>query len=121
MNNDITKKMLSVIREGVEKSKTYKVKPLEEESKPIVRENMLTEWKRLDKNDILKKKVIKEDIDSFDDLKADIIDLYIPLGYQVIFTSALEKTGLEELKPFLEDIEKLANDNIELGCCGGCA
>jgi len=45
----------------------------------------------------------KEDIDEFDDLKAEIIDMYIPLGYEVVFTSALEKTGLEELKPFLKD------------------
>lgn len=45
----------------------------------------------------------KEDIDEFDDLKAEIIDMYIPLGYQVIFTSALEKTGIEELKPFLKN------------------
>lgn len=45
----------------------------------------------------------KEDIDDFDDLKASIIDMYIPLGYQVIFTSALAKTGIEELKPFLEN------------------
>ena len=55
----------------------------------------------------------KEDIDAFDDLKADIIDLYIPLGYQVIFTSALEKTGLEELKPFLKD-----NTSILCGASG---
>lgn len=43
----------------------------------------------------------KEDIDEFDDLRAEIIDMYMPIGYQVIFTSALEKTGIEELKPFL--------------------
>ena len=41
MSNDFTKKMLSKIRESVDKTKTYKVKPLNEESKPIVRENML--------------------------------------------------------------------------------
>lgn len=55
----------------------------------------------------------KEDIDSFDDLKAYIIDMYIPLGYQVIFTSALEKTGIEELKPFLKD-----NTSILCGASG---
>ena len=58
MSDLITKKMLSKLREGVEKSKTYKVKPLEEESKPIVRENMLTEWKRMGEKSELKKKVI---------------------------------------------------------------
>ena len=55
----------------------------------------------------------KEDIDAFDDLKAFIIDMYIPLGYQVIFTSALEKTGIEELKPFLKD-----NTSILCGASG---
>lgn len=45
----------------------------------------------------------KEDIDDFDDLKAQLIDIYIPLGYQVIFTSALEKTGIEELRPILQN------------------
>ena len=55
----------------------------------------------------------KEDIDSFDDLKAYIIDLYIPLGYQVIFTSALEKTGLEEIKPLLKN-----NTSILCGASG---
>ena len=55
----------------------------------------------------------KEDIDAFDDLKAEIIDLYIPLGYQVIFTSALEKTGLEEIKPILKQ-----NTSILCGASG---
>lgn len=55
----------------------------------------------------------KEDIDSFDDLKAEIIDMYISLGYQVIFTSALEKTGLEELKPILKN-----NTSILCGASG---
>jgi ribosome biogenesis GTPase len=55
----------------------------------------------------------KEDIDDFDDLKAYIIDMFIPLGYQVIFTSALEKTGIEELKPFLKN-----NTSILCGASG---
>ena len=56
MSNDFTKQMLSKIRESVDKTKTYKVKPLNEESKPIVRENMLTEWNRMADNADLKKK-----------------------------------------------------------------
>ena len=55
----------------------------------------------------------KEDIDDFDDLKAEIIDMYIPLGYQVIFTSALEKTGLEEIEPILKN-----NTSILCGASG---
>lgn len=56
MSNDFTKEMLSKIRESVDKSKTYKVKPLNEESKPLIRENMLTEWKKMVDNVDLKKK-----------------------------------------------------------------
>ena len=88
MNNDITKKMLSVIREGVEKSKTYKVKPLEEESKPVVRENILTEWKRLDKTDILKKKVIKEEVD------VDTVDIEAPKGKKFTISKSTRYTGV---------------------------
>ena len=55
----------------------------------------------------------KEDIDSFDDLKAEIIDMYIPLGYQVIFTSALAKTGLDEIEPIIKN-----NTSILCGASG---
>ena len=55
----------------------------------------------------------KEDIEEFDDLKAEIIDMYIPLGYQVIFTSALEKTGLDEIEPILKN-----NTSILCGASG---
>lgn len=43
----------------------------------------------------------KEDIDDIDSLKQQILDIYPKLGYDIIFTSALEKTGIEELKPIL--------------------
>lgn len=55
----------------------------------------------------------KEDIDEFDDLKAELIDMYIPLGYQVVFTSALEKTGLNEIEPILKN-----NTSILCGASG---
>lgn len=55
----------------------------------------------------------KEDIDDFDDLKAEIIDMYVSLGYQVIFTSALEKTGLDEIEPILKN-----NTSILCGASG---
>ncbi len=45
----------------------------------------------------------KEDIEDSEDLKQKIIDIYSPLNYSIIFTSALQKTGLEELKPILKD------------------
>lgn len=62
-NQDITKKMLSVLRENRDKNKTSKVKPLVEEHKPIIRDNMLTEWNRMVENADFKKKVISEDVD----------------------------------------------------------
>lgn len=108
MNNDITKKMLSVIREGVEKSKTYKVKPLEEESKPVVRENILTEWKRLDKTDILKKKVIKEDID------VDTADIEAPKGKKFTISKSTPQFG--DVRETQEsDLMKTIGERIELG------
>ena len=55
----------------------------------------------------------KEDIEEFDDLKARIIDIYIPLNYQVIFTSALTKTGLDQIEPILEN-----NTSILCGASG---
>ena len=45
----------------------------------------------------------KEDIIEDDNLKKEIIDIYKPLGYKLIFTSALEKTGIDELNPVLKN------------------
>ncbi|MBQ4124118.1 ribosome small subunit-dependent GTPase A [bacterium] len=44
----------------------------------------------------------KEDIEDTDDLKENIINTYPKLGYDIVFTSALNKTGLEELRPILK-------------------
>ena len=55
----------------------------------------------------------KEDIQDNDILKQKITDIYSPLGYKIIFTSALKKTGLEELKPVLFD-----NTSILCGASG---
>lgn len=45
----------------------------------------------------------KEDINDDDSLKQKVLDIYEPLNYKIIFTSALKKTGLEELKPVLRN------------------
>lgn len=44
----------------------------------------------------------KEDIEETENLKKQITDIYAGLGYDIIFTSALKRTGLEELKPVLK-------------------
>lgn len=44
----------------------------------------------------------KEDIENTDNLKKEILEKYSKLGYDIIFTSALNKTGLDELKPVLQ-------------------
>jgi len=43
----------------------------------------------------------KEDIDDNEDLKKKISDIYLPLNYKILFTSALCRTGLDELAPLL--------------------
>ena len=55
----------------------------------------------------------KEDINDDDELKNKIISIYEPLKYKIIFTSALKKTGIEELKPILKD-----NTSILCGSSG---
>ncbi len=55
----------------------------------------------------------KEDIDNFDDLKQQVLNIYSPLNYQILFTSALTKTGIEELKPILRN-----NTSILCGSSG---
>jgi ribosome biogenesis GTPase len=55
----------------------------------------------------------KEDITQTDDLKQKIIEIYEPLNYKIVFTSALQKTGIEELKPIL-----LNNTSILCGSSG---
>ncbi len=55
----------------------------------------------------------KEDINDDEGLKQKVSDIYQPLNYKVIFTSALEKTGIEELKPVLKN-----NTSILCGSSG---
>lgn len=45
----------------------------------------------------------KEDIPDTEFLKDKINEIYLKLDYQVIYTSALQKTGIEELKPVLKN------------------
>ena len=52
----------------------------------------------------------KEDLEHEDNLEKNIVSIYEPLGYKILFTSALKKTGLEAL-------EKLAKGKI-IAFCG---
>ncbi|MCD7878674.1 MAG: ribosome small subunit-dependent GTPase A, partial [Candidatus Gastranaerophilales bacterium] len=55
----------------------------------------------------------KEDISDNPELKELLVNIYEPLEYKIIFTSALKKTGLEELKPILKN-----NSSILCGSSG---
>jgi hypothetical protein len=70
MATDFTKKMLKTIREGVEKTKTYSVKPLVVEEKHTEKENFLTRSKIL-MEEAEKKKLNEENNNSFNDDKHD--------------------------------------------------
>ncbi len=55
----------------------------------------------------------KEDIQENSELRDEILNIYQPLNYRVVFTSALKKTGIEELKPILKN-----NTSILCGSSG---
>ncbi len=55
----------------------------------------------------------KEDINTDETLKEEIEKIYEKQGYEIIYTSALTKSGLEELKPVLKD-----NTSILCGASG---
>lgn len=108
MSNDFTKQMLSKIRESVDKTKTYKVKPLNEESKPIVRENMLTEWNRMADNADLKKKVITEDVD------VESSEVEVPKGKKFSINKSTPQFGdVREMQE--SDLVKTIGERVELG------
>lgn len=108
MSNDFTKKMLSKIRESVDKTKTYKVKPLNEESKPIVRENMLTEWNRMADNADLKKKVITEDVE------IESSEVEVPKGKKFPINKSTPQFGdVREMQE--SDLVKTIGERVELG------
>lgn len=103
--------MLSKIRESVEKNKKYNVKPLEEESKPIVRENMLTEWKRLGEKNDLKKKVITEDANVEVDTNDEVKDLK---GKKFTISKTTPQFG--DIRETQEaDLMKTIGERIDLG------
>ena len=70
MATDFTKKMLKTIRENVEKTKTYSVKPLVVEEKHVEKENFLTRSRTL-MEEAEKKKLNEENDKSFNDDKHD--------------------------------------------------
>lgn len=53
----------------------------------------------------------KDDLDDFSELREQIIDIY--KKYYIVFTSALVKTGLDDLLPVLKD-----NTTLLCGCSG---
>lgn len=55
----------------------------------------------------------KEDIKEDNELKDKILKTYQPLNYKVVFTSAIKKTGIKELKPVLKN-----NTSILCGSSG---
>ena len=55
----------------------------------------------------------KEDIQENSELRDEILNIYQPLNYKVVFTSALKKTGIEELRPILKN-----NTSILCGSSG---
>ena len=55
----------------------------------------------------------KEDINDTEYLKDKIVEIYSKIGYQIIFTSALKKTGINELEPILKN-----NTSILCGASG---
>ena len=55
----------------------------------------------------------KEDINDTEYLKKKITEIYSKIGYQIIFTSALKKTGINELEPILKN-----NTSILCGASG---
>ncbi len=55
----------------------------------------------------------KEDINDNNELKDEINEVYSKIGYQIIFTSALKKTGINELEPILKN-----NTSILCGASG---
>lgn len=105
---NITKQMLSKLREGVEKSKTSKVEPLVEEHRPIVRENMLTEWNRMMEKSDLKKKVIKEEVD------VDSSEVEQPKGKKFTINKSTPQFG--DVRGTQEaDLMKTIGERVELG------
>lgn len=101
---DITKKMISTLKEGVEKNKKYTAKPIECVDKPIIRENMLTEWENL------KKKTITEE----SNVEVDEPEYSAPNGSKMVITKSTKQFGdVRETQE--DDLVKTIGERIELG------
>ena len=79
-----------------------------EESKPIVRENMLTEWNRMADNADLKKKVITEDVD------VESSEVEVPRGKKFPINKSTPQFGdVREMQE--SDLVKTIGERVELG------